>query len=71
MDIPSKANAQALRILRMRELQERTGVSKSFIYQLIGQDRFPKSVRLGERSVGWFEHEINDWLANRADASAK
>ncbi|MEL6190044.1 MAG: AlpA family phage regulatory protein [Myxococcota bacterium] len=27
---------------------------------------FPKRIRLGPQSVGWLEHEIDDWLAKRS-----
>lgn len=49
-------------ILRLPAVKKRTGLSRSTIYLRISEDRFPKPVSLGGRSVGWVEAEINDWL---------
>jgi len=27
--------------------------------------RFPAPIEIGTRSVGWFEHEVDAWLASR------
>jgi hypothetical protein len=37
-----------------------------YLLQLEGKGRFPKRIRLSERKVGWFEHEIDEWIAARA-----
>lgn len=52
-------------ILRCRQVQQRTGLSRSSIYALISKQQFPAPVRLSAQSVGWFEHEINGWLGQR------
>lgn len=33
------------------------------------KDKFPKTISLGKRSVGWVESEINDWIQDRIDES--
>lgn len=35
------------------------------LYRLEKSGRFPKRIHLGEASVGWLEHEIDSWLAER------
>lgn len=52
-------------IIRRPKVQERTGLSCSTIYQLISENAFPKQVRLGKRSVGWYEDEIDEWIESR------
>jgi len=54
-------------ILRMPQLVNKTGLSKSSIYQLIRSGVFPKPINLtgSGRAVGWHESEIDEWLANR------
>jgi prophage regulatory protein len=52
-------------ILRLPEVISRVGLKRASIYQYISQGLFPKQISLGERSVGWLEHEINEWLATR------
>jgi len=56
------------RILRLPEVIEAVSLKKSTIYDLIRRGVFPVPIRLGLRSVGWYETEINDWLQNRARA---
>ena len=47
----------------------RTGLSRSTIYLRMAEGRFPKSVCLGGRAVGWIEAEIDDWLQQRIEDS--
>ena len=54
-----------LSILRRKQVQARTGLSRSTIYLYIKAGRFPKSVALGPRAVGWIESEVSDWIAER------
>lgn len=54
-----------LRLIRIREAIQRTGLSKSSIYDLMAQGRFPQTVRLGGRSVAFVESEIDSWIAER------
>jgi prophage regulatory protein len=50
------------RILRRAEVEVRTGLSRSTIYQWMKEGRFPSPVKLGERMVGWRESELAAWL---------
>ena len=59
------------RILRRREVEARTGLSRSTIYAQMAEGKFPRPVKLGKRAVGWTEQAISDWLASReADDAA-
>lgn len=58
-----------LTILRRRQVEIRTGLSRSTIYQRVAEKTFPSPVRLGSRAVGWLEGEIDDWLQNQVDRS--
>jgi len=53
------------RILRRSQVEERIGLSRSSIYQMISDGEFPLPIKLGKRAVGWSEIEINDWLSSR------
>lgn len=57
-----------LRFIRMREATQKTGLSKSSIYDLMAQGLFPKTVNLGGRSVAFVEAEIDAWMAARIAA---
>ena len=55
------------RILRRKQVQELTGLSRSTIYLRIAQGNFPKAVSLGARAVGWLESEIEEWVITRVE----
>ncbi len=59
------------KIIRLSQVRELTGLSKSSIYSFISKGQFPKSISLGSRSVGWKEKDVFDWIDNKADASNK
>ena len=50
------------RLLRMREVLELTGLSRSSVYDRMNMGLFPKSCSLGGRSVAWVESEITQWI---------
>jgi prophage regulatory protein len=59
----AEAKRAAKRILRRRKVEGRTGKSRSSIYKGIQDGTFPAPIRLGPRSVGWLESDIDDWIA--------
>ena len=61
IDHPSK------RILRFKDVQKLIPFSRSYIYNLISQGRFPAQIKLieGGRGAGWWEHEIQDYVNQR------
>lgn len=61
----------ANKTLRRRDVEARTGLSRSTLYAMMAQGMFPRPVRLGLRAVGWPEAEIVEWLeARRAERDA-
>lgn len=60
---------EPLVILRRKQVEARTGLSRSSIYAAIKVGTFPTPVALGEKSVGWLQHEIDAWIASRVAAS--
>ena len=54
-----------LTILRRRQVEQRTGLSRSTLYQYMKDGYFPKPVPLGPRAVGWLESEVSDWIIMR------
>ena len=54
------------RIVRLKDVQRMTGLSRSTIYAQIAKGNFPKQIKLtGARSVGWHERAIIEWIASR------
>ena len=58
-------------LIRLSEVQRRTGYSKAWIYRLISQGRFPKQVKIGSRAIAFVESEIDEWIAKNIDSSRK
>lgn len=59
-------------ILRLPQVIQRTGLSRSSIYLRMANDEFPESVSLGGgRAVGWIEEEIDNWLNQQIEHSRK
>jgi len=56
-------------VIRLAAVIGKTNISKSTIYRLEAEGDFPKRVRLGPNSTGWYAEEIDEWLANRPRVS--
>lgn len=53
-------------IMRLPEVLRVVGLSRSTIYRLIKEGKFPKSLRLtGSRAIGWRRGQIRAWLGGR------
>ncbi len=55
------------RLIRLREVMDLTGLSKSYVYALAAQGRFPRSISLvpGGTSRAWVEAEVRQWIEQR------
>lgn len=55
----------ATAVLKLPAVQAKVQLSRSSIYRLEADGKFPKRIQLGAgHSVGWYAHEVDDWLAN-------
>jgi len=63
----ANTNQEKLSILRRKQVEKRTGLSRSTIYLRVQEGTFPRPVNLGVRAVGWLENEIEAWLAARLE----
>jgi prophage regulatory protein len=52
------------RIVRIRTVLARSGLSRSTLYRKIEKGIFPKQVRINDYCRGWRESEINRWIAD-------
>lgn len=57
-----------MRLIRLKEVIDSTGLGRSTIYKYIAEGLFPKPVSLGDRAVAWLESEIQDWILARVKA---
>ena len=53
------------RLIRLREVLHRTGMSRSTVYRRMELEQFPKPYPLGGRIVAWAESEIDQWIAEK------
>jgi prophage regulatory protein len=52
-------------IVKLPKVKELTQLSQATIYRLIKNGEFPKQIKLAERSSGWLEQEVFDYLDKR------
>ena len=52
-------------LLRLPEVKNRTGASRSTIYALEALGRFPQHVNLGVRCTAWVASEVDEWISAR------
>lgn len=55
-------------ILRLPAVKQKTGQSRSTIYEKVQRGEFPAPVKIGERAVGWVEAEVDSWLETLIEA---
>ncbi|MER9299945.1 AlpA family phage regulatory protein [Mesorhizobium sp. M0621] len=52
------------RIIRLKTVLARTGLSRSTIYRKIGEGTFPAQIKISINGAGWRESDINRWVAD-------
>ena len=57
------------KIIRLPEVIDMTGLSRSTIYLRMSKGSFPQSISLGERAIGWVKNEVDLWLEKRISTS--
>ncbi|PXA70272.1 AlpA family transcriptional regulator [Vibrio sp. 11986-1-5] len=56
---------RSMRFLKLKEVMEKTALSRSAIYRKMNDGEFPQSVSLGDRAVAWVESEVDEWVEER------
>jgi prophage regulatory protein len=52
------------RIVRLKTVLARTGLSRSTIYRKIAEGTFPPQIKISVNGAGWRESDIDRWVAN-------
>lgn len=52
------------RLLKVAEVEHKTGLSRTTIWRRIGAGEFPTAVKLGGQTVRWRESEVDRWIAH-------
>ena len=58
-------------MVRRKEVEKITGLSRSSIYNMMKMNEFPRPVKLSERSVAWVYEEIQTWLNEKIASSGR
>ena len=70
----------ALTIIRRKQVEARTGLSRSSIYARLRHNpkrpgdydpTFPKPVAVGAKAVGWIEAEVEAWISAQIQKSRR
>lgn len=56
-----------MRVIRLKEVIDSTGLARSTIYKFISEGTFPRPISLGDRCVGWVEGEVQEWVLERIE----
>ena len=57
------------KIIRLPEVKNTTGLSRSTIYLYMSKGIFPASISLGSRAVGWLKNDVDQYIEDRITAS--
>ena len=52
------------RIVRLKTVLDRTGLSRSTIYRKIAERTFPAQFKISVNGAGWRESDIDRWVAD-------
>lgn len=56
-----------IKIYRIKEVCEITGLKPSSIYKQIRLNLFPEGIKLTARSTGWPSDAVESWIASRVN----
>jgi len=63
-----------IKVLRIKDLIAKIGMARSTIYDWLDpksprhDTTFPKPFKIGRSSIGWFEHDVDQWLILRSQS---
>lgn len=56
-----------MKILRLDQVVELTGLPRSTLYRYVKNRQFPSQLKLGERAAGWVEDEVMGWIREKVE----
>jgi prophage regulatory protein len=52
----------SIRILNWKEVRDRVRLSFPTVWRMMRAGTFPRSRQIGDKRMGWLEHEVSAWL---------
>jgi prophage regulatory protein len=66
---PDLVRKEPIRILRLAQVLQVTGLGKTTVYELQSHGAFPMRVKITDYCVGWVEQDVQAWLKHRVALS--
>lgn len=61
--------ASGNRIIRIKQVLEITGFSRTTLWRMRKSNSFPKAVQLGDSIIGWYERDIHTWIKSLPESN--
>ena len=58
-----------VRLLRLQEVKQKTGLSSASIYKQIRIGAFPKGIKITQRATAWSSEEVEEWISKKAEVA--
>ena len=62
---------QANRLLRLKQVVLKVGLSRSQIYKLIARESFPEQIKIGPKISAWPEQTIDQWISHQIEGGVQ
>lgn len=59
------------KIIRLKTVLDRTGLSRSTVYRMIANGSFPCQRRIGIQATGWYQSEVEEWMSDPSGYRAR
>ena len=56
-----------MKLIRLRQVMQMTGLGRSSIYNYMKDQSFPKQVKITSSLSAWVETEINEWIQDKVN----
>lgn len=59
------------KLLRIKQVEEITGMSRSTIYRMERGGLFPRRIKVSRRLVAWHDHAVTGWISQKCRAQSE
>jgi len=56
-----------MNFIRIKDVMKKTSIPKSTIWLWVKEEKFPKPIKLSERTTVWKESDIDEWMESKID----
>jgi prophage regulatory protein len=60
-----------MKLIRLPEVKQKTGLCTTVIYQRMRDGTFPKNIAISSQARAWDDDEVNAWISATIAASRK